>query len=116
MILRICRRPASAWLSAFSRIARSMPAILISIWMAVMPLTVPATLKSMSPRKSSRPWISVSTATLPVSASLIRPMATPATGRLMGTPASMRLSVLPQTEAMELEPLEERISLTRRSA
>ena len=84
--------------------------------MAVMPFTVPATLKSMSPRKSSRPWMSVSTATLPVSASLMRPMATPATGRLMGTPASIRARVEPQTEAMEVEPLEDRISLTRRRA
>ena len=43
-------------------------------------------------------------------------MATPATGALMGTPASIRLRVLPHTEAIEEEPLELRISLTRRRA
>ena len=80
-------------------------------------LWVPATLKSISPRKSSKPWMSVSTATLPVfSTSLIRPMATPATGRLIGTPASISASVEPQTEACEVEPLEDMTSLTRRSA
>ena len=92
-----------------------MPLILMSIWMAVMPCAVPATLKSMSPRKSSRPWMSVSTATLPVfSTSLIRPMATPATGRLIGTPASISARVEPQTLACEVEPLEDMTSLTSR--
>jgi len=52
---RMNRRPLSACASAVSRIVRSMPAILMSIWMAVMPFMEPATLKSMSPRKSSRP-------------------------------------------------------------
>ena len=93
-----------------------MPLILISIWMAVMPSLVPATLKSISPRKSSRPWISVNTAMLPLASSLIRPMATPATGFLMGTPASMRAMVLAQMEAWEVEPLELTTSDTRRMA
>ncbi|WBL36818.1 hypothetical protein O0235_04470 [Tepidiforma flava] len=43
-------------------------------------------------------------------------MAMPATGAEIGTPASMRARVLPQTDAMEVEPLEDITSLTRRSA
>ena len=35
------------------------PVILMSIWSAVIPSLVPATLKSMSPRWSSAPWMSV---------------------------------------------------------
>src|SRR5436190_470132 len=35
------------------------PVILMSIWSAVMPSREPATLKSMSPRWSSAPWMSV---------------------------------------------------------
>jgi len=38
----------------------------------------------------------------------------PATGDLMGTPASISASVEPQTEAIEVEPLELRISETNR--
>jgi hypothetical protein len=33
----------------------------------------------------------------------------------MGTPASISASVLPQTEAIEVEPLEDKASDTRRS-
>ena len=73
-------------------------------------------MKSMSPRKSSRPCISVITAMLPLAGSFIRPMATPATGFLMGTPASMRDRVLAQMEACEVEPLELMTSLTSLSA
>ncbi len=46
-------------------------------------LDVPVTLKSMSPRKSSRPWMSDRTTTSSPS-SLIRPMAMPETGALDG--------------------------------
>ena len=45
-------------------ILRSRPSILMSIWIEVMPFSVPATLKSMSPRWSSEPRMSVRTATL----------------------------------------------------
>ena len=38
----------------------------------------------------------------------------PATGRLSGTPASIRLREEPQTEAIELEPLDSRMSDTTR--
>ena len=41
-------------------------------------------------------------------------MATPATGALMGTPASIKERVLPQTLAMEVLPLLESTSDTRR--
>ena len=84
----------------------------MSIWRAVIPSRVPATLKSMSPRASSTPWMSVSTACLP--SRVTRPMAIPATGALMGTPASIRASVQPQTAAIEVDPFELRISETSR--
>ena len=47
---RICSRPSFAWLSATFMISSVMPAILMSICREVMPSSVPATLKSMSPR------------------------------------------------------------------
>ncbi len=49
-----------------------------------------------------------------MSPSVTRPIATPATGALIGTPASISASVLPQTLAIEVEPLDDRISETRR--
>ena len=88
------------------------PLILMSICRAVIPSLVPATLKSMSPSMSSTPWMSVRTANLP--SRVIRPIAIPATGDLMGTPASIKASVDPQTEAIDVDPLELRISETRR--
>ncbi len=48
--------------------------------------------------------------------SAIMPMAMPATGALIGTPASIRDRVEPQTLAMDVEPLDDSTSLTRRSA
>ena len=77
-----------------------------------MPSVVPVTLKSMSPKKSSLPRMSVRT--VKRSPSVTRPMAAPATGALMGTPASMSASVEPQVEAIEVEPLEVTHSQTRR--
>ncbi len=47
---RMCSRAARASDSALVMISRLMPAILVSSWKAVMPLRVPVTLKSMSPR------------------------------------------------------------------
>ena len=43
-----------------------------------------------------------------------RPIATPATGAFIGTPASISDSEVPHTLAMELEPLDSRISDTTR--
>ncbi len=107
-------RPSRACLRARARMSTDRPLALLSICRAVMPLGVPQTLKSMSPRKSSMPWMSVKMTTS--SPSLIRPMATPETGALMGTPASMRANVEPQVEAIEEEPLDSRTSETTRMA
>ncbi len=85
----------------------------MSIWIEVIPCRVPATLKSMSPRWSSVPRMSVRIAYfLP---SLMSPIATPATEARIGTPASIIASEPPQTVAIELEPLDSRISDTMRS-
>jgi len=46
---RMWRRPTRACSSAFSRMSRRRPLILMSIWSAVIPEREPATLKSMSP-------------------------------------------------------------------
>ena len=81
-----------------------------------MPSFVPATLKSISPWKSSTPWMSVKVRQVPVSLSEMRPQEMPATGALMGTPASMSARVVPQMEPCEVEPLEESISETTRMA
>ena len=59
---RMCRRPSLAWASALSMISRVMEVILMSICSEVIPSAVPATLKSMSPRWSSSPRMSDSTA------------------------------------------------------
>ena len=84
----------------------------MSIWIEVMPVVVPATLKSMSPRWSSEPRMSVRMATfLP---SLIRPIATPAQAAFIGTPASISDSEPPQTVAIDEEPFDSRTSETMR--
>ena len=49
MMPRMCRRPALACVSAARITSAEMPVTLMSICSAVMPLAVPATLKSMSP-------------------------------------------------------------------
>ncbi len=98
--------------SAWAMISWVRPLVLMSICRAVMPSLVPATLKSMSPRLSSTPWMSVSTADLP--SRMTRPIAIPATGALIGTPASISASVDPHTDAIEVEPFELRISETSR--
>ncbi len=91
------------------------PSFFRSIWMAVMPFLVPATLKSISPWKSSTPWMSMKVVKAP-SSSWMRPQEMPATGALMGTPASIRARVEPQMEPWEVEPLEETTSETTRMA
>ena len=58
--------------------------------------------------------MSLSTAYLPDCSSMIRPIATPATGDFSGTPASNIASDPPQTEAIEDEPLDSRMSETTR--
>ena len=93
-------------------ISSVMPAILMSICSEVMPSSVPATLKSMSPRWSSSPRMSESTANF--SPSRMRPIAMPAVGRFSGTPASISASEEPHTVAIEDEPFDSVISETRR--
>ena len=87
--------------------------ILMSICKDVTPFSVPATLKSISPRWSSSPRISDRTAKS--SPSLIRPMAIPAIGASKGTPASIIDRDVPQTVAIEEEPLDSVISETVRN-
>ena len=106
MAFRMKALPSLACFSALARMSTDRPLALLSIWSAVMPSEVPQTLKSMSPRKSSRPWMSVRMTTS--SPSLMSPMATPETGADIGTPASMRASVDPQVDAIEDDPLDSR--------
>ena len=80
---RMCIRPSRACSSAIFMMSAVMDVILMSICSEVTPCSVPATLKSMSPRWSSSPRMSDSTAK--PRSSLIRPMAMPATGRFSGT-------------------------------
>ncbi len=112
MMPRMCILPRLAWSRAFVRISVETEEILMSIWKAVMPSFVPATLKSMSPRWSSSPRMSESTAKR--FSSVMRPMAMPATGLRIGTPAFIRESEEPQTVAMEDDPLDSRTSETTR--
>ncbi len=74
----------------------------------------PATLKSMSPKKSSTPWMSVRVVYLPFS--YTRPIAMPETGAWIGTPPSMSASEVAQTDPIEVEPLELSTSETMRIA
>src|SRR3990172_2015264 len=103
---RIWRRPSRACRRAESMISRLTPPILMSIWMAVTPFFVPATLKSMSPRWSSSPRMSERTAT--ASPSLMSPIAMPETAPEVGIPASIIARDEPHTVAIEEDPLDSR--------
>ena len=59
ILSRMKSRAFFACSSAERMISWVTPVILMSIWSAVTPSRVPATLKSMSPRWSSAPWMSV---------------------------------------------------------
>ena len=82
--------------------------------MPVTPRWVPATLKSMSPKWSSSPMMSVRRTWRFEAGSSTRPIEMPPTGSEIGTPASIRLSVAPQTDAIEEEPFDSRMSLITR--
>ena len=69
----------------------------------------------MSPKWSSSPKISESTAYLPLSASVMSPMAIPETGFLICTPASIRASVPEHTVAIDEEPFDSKTSETTRT-
>ncbi len=107
---RMWSLPSRAWERALSSISRDMPGTLMSIWSAVTPFSVPATLKSMSPRWSSSPKMSDRISIR--SPSFIRPMAIPATAAFTGTPASIRERLPPHTVAIEDEPFDSKTSET----
>ena len=113
MTSKILSRASRAWLSAPASTSAGSPSILVSSCKAVTKSAVPATLKSMSPKASSAPRMSVSVVYRP--SWKTKPMAMPATGAFMGTPASMSDSVDEHTEPIEVEPLDESTSDTRRS-
>ena len=54
------------------------------------------------------------TAYLTVASSMIKPIATPATGALIGTPASIIASEPPQIDAIDELPFDSRMSETMR--
>ena len=99
-----------------STIGLVRPWILISIWIAVMPSVVPVTLKSISPKKSSRPWISVNRTKSSSESPVTRPQEIPATIFLIGTPAAIKDIQDAQVDAMEVEPLDSKVSDTVRIA
>ena len=109
---KICFLPSCACARACFIISNVIDVILISIWRAVIPFAVPATLKSISPRWSSSPIISVRIANL--SPSLIKPIAIPATGAFTGIPASIIAKLAPQVVAIDDEPFDSVISDTTR--
>ena len=104
MTSRTVIRAARACFSAAARTEAGMPSSLVSSCSAVITCSVPATLKSMSPKASSAPRMSVSVTYWPPS--WIRPMAMPETMSFSGTPASSSDIVEAQTEPIEVEPLE----------
>ena len=110
---RILSLAAFACTSVSLMISSPMLWTLMSSWMAVMPSAVPATLKSMSPKWSSMPWMSVRVTKLPLS-SVISPTEIPATGFLRGTPASIRARVVAHVLAIDVLPFELRHSATTR--
>ena len=73
----ICILPVCACARASVINSKETPSIFKSSWMAVIPSLVPATLKSISPKWSSAPRISLKIACL--SPSRTNPMAIPAT-------------------------------------
>ena len=85
----------------------------MSTCIAVIPSFVPPTLKSISPKKSSIPCMSVSIIYLSgLFLSVTSPVEIPATGFLIGTPASIKASVLPHMLACDVEPFEDKTSET----
>ena len=114
MFCRMLSRPRLACARLRLSVSMVRPSDLMSSWKVVMPVSLPATLKSMVPRASSRPRMSVRmTGSSPSFSPRMRPMATPATDVDSGTPASSMARQQPQTVAMEDEP---QLSVMRLSA
>src|SRR6266542_2734247 len=84
MTSRITMRASRAWVSAPISTSLGMPVSLVSSCSAVTNSRVPATLKSMSPKASSAPRMSVRVTNSPPSE--IRPMAMPPTGAVADLP------------------------------
>ena len=82
----------------------------------MIPSVVPVTLKSISPKKSSNPWISVNNTKSSSVSPVTRPQEIPATILLIGTPAAIRDIQDEQVEAMDVEPLDSNVSETVRIA
>ena len=112
MMAKTWARPSLARSRASLKMASCKPWILMSIWIAVIPSLVPATLRSMSPRKSSASRMSVSSSYS--SPSLTKPTPVPHTAVLTGMPASIKAKEQPHTVAMELELLDSVMSDTNR--
>ena len=110
---RILSRASLAWFNAPARTSAGMPSILVSSCRAVTKSAVPATLKSMSPNASSAPRMSVRVTYSP--SRYTSPIAIPATAALIGTPASIIERLDEHTEAIEVEPLDDSTSETRRN-
>jgi len=85
-----------------------IPLSLVSSWIAVTHSLVPATLKSISPIKSSVAIRSLSTICFVIvpssSCSVISHIAIPATGFFRGTQASINASVDQHTDPIDVEP------------
>ena len=81
ILRRISMRASRDWVNVARMISSLIPRVFRSNWMPVMPFCVPAILKSMSPKWSSSPMMSVSRTQR--SASLTRPTEMPATGLLI---------------------------------
>ena len=98
-----------AWVSAAARTSAGMPSSLVSSWSAVTNSRVPATLKSMSPKASSAPRMSVSATYCGLAVDLAGDEAHRDAGDgapCSGTPACSSDRVEAQTEPIEVEPLE----------
>ncbi len=111
---RISNLAFLACANAFFKISLFIPLILISICNEQIPFLVPPTLKSMSPKWSSIPWISVKIVYDFSSLEVIRPIAIPATGALIGTPAAINDIQPAQIDAWLDDPFDSRISDTTR--
>ena len=109
-----CNRPSFACSKIVTISSSNNPRAFKSNWIPVIPSRVPETLKSISPKKSSSPMMSVTWVTRP-SALVKRPTEIPAHVALIGTPASISARHPPQTLAILDEPLLSVISLVRRT-
>jgi hypothetical protein len=112
---RGCAAGPARLLERLRMISVVMPATLMSICSAVMPFAGAGDLEVHVAVVVLGAGDVGEHAYLPVFSSMMRPMATPATGALSGTPASIIASEPPQTEAIDDEPFDSRMSETTRT-